>query len=94
MNPDSGQPDTTVSVREKFAIDSDMMVPAFGQSTEHVPVIDPDYLTEPLVRSAIYVRAPTLQLPTYPCQPEDDRGPGEPYRAPHYLVEASGARSI
>jgi cobaltochelatase CobS len=44
MNPDSGQPDTTVSVREKFAIDSDMMVPAFGQATEHVPVIDPDYL--------------------------------------------------
>ncbi len=44
MNPDSGQPDTSVSVREKFAIDSDMMVPAFGQATEHVPVIDPDYL--------------------------------------------------
>ena len=33
MTPDSGQPDTSVSVREKFAIDSDMMVPAFGQST-------------------------------------------------------------
>lgn len=44
MNPDSGQPDTSVSVREKFAIDSDMMVPAFGQATEHVPLIDPDYL--------------------------------------------------
>src|SRR5499425_1371792 len=44
MNPDSGQPDSTVSVREKFALDSDMMVPAFGQATEHVPVIDPDYL--------------------------------------------------
>src|SRR5437773_7203942 len=48
-------------------------------------VIDPDYLTEPLVRSAIYIRAPNLQLPTYPCQPEDDRQPGEAYRAPHYL---------
>lgn len=49
-------------------------------------VIDPDYLTEPLVRSATYIRAPNLQLPTYPCQPEDDRGPGEQYRAPHYLT--------
>src|SRR5262245_816838 len=48
-------------------------------------VIDPDYLTEPLVRSAIYIRAPNLQIPTYPCQPEDDRQPGEAYRTPHYL---------
>jgi cyclase len=47
-------------------------------------VIDPDYLTEPLVRSATYVRAPTLQLPPYPCQPEDYQ-PGEKYRVPHYL---------
>jgi len=48
-------------------------------------VIDPDYLTEPLVRSAIYIRAPTLQVPTYPCQSVDDRAPGEKYRVPHYL---------
>lgn len=47
-------------------------------------VIDPDYLTEPLVRSATYVRAPTLQLPLYPCQPEEYQ-PGERYRVPHYL---------
>ena len=47
-------------------------------------VIDPDYLTEPLVRSAIYVRAPTLQLPPYPCQPEEYQ-PGDKYRMPHYL---------
>ena len=47
-------------------------------------VIDPDYLTEPLVRSATYIRAPNLQLPTYPCQPEDDLAPGEKYRMPHY----------
>ena len=46
-------------------------------------VIDPDYLTEPLVRSATYMRAPTLQLPAYPCQP-DDFQPGD-YRVPHYL---------
>ena len=48
-------------------------------------VIDPDYLTEPLVRSATYVRAPTLQLPLYPCQPEEYQ-PGEKYRVPHYQV--------
>ncbi|MBI3050161.1 MAG: hypothetical protein HYY76_17825 [Acidobacteria bacterium] len=48
-------------------------------------VIDPDYLTEPLVRSATYVRAPTLQLPLYPCQPEEYQ-PGEKYRMPHYQV--------
>ena len=47
-------------------------------------VIDPDYLTEPLVRSATYMRAPTLQLPPYPCQPEEYQ-PGEKYRVPHYL---------
>ena len=47
-------------------------------------VIDPDYLTEPLVRSATYARAPTLQLPLYPCQPEEYQ-PGAKYRVPHYL---------
>jgi glyoxylase-like metal-dependent hydrolase (beta-lactamase superfamily II) len=51
-------------------------------------VIDPDYLTEPLVRSGTYVRAPTLQLPPYPCQGEDNAVPGDregPYKVPHYL---------
>jgi glyoxylase-like metal-dependent hydrolase (beta-lactamase superfamily II) len=48
-------------------------------------VLDPDYLTEPLVRSATYARAPTLQLPLYPCQPEEYQ-PGERYRVPHYQV--------
>jgi cyclase len=47
-------------------------------------VIDPDYLTEPLVRSATYMRAPTMQLPPYPCQPEEFQ-PGEKYHVPHYL---------
>jgi cyclase len=49
-------------------------------------IIDPDYLTEPLVRSATYVRAPSLQLPAYPCQPEDEQAPGAKYRVPHYLL--------
>lgn len=47
-------------------------------------ILDPDYLTEPLVRSATYMRAPTLQLPPYPCQPEEYQ-PGDTYRVPHYL---------
>jgi len=47
-------------------------------------VIDPDYLSEPFVRSATYMRAPTLQLPPYPCQPEEYQT-GEKYRVPHYL---------
>jgi len=50
-----------------------------------VTIIDPDYLTEPLVKSSIYIRAPTLQLPAYPCQPEDEQPPGSKYRVPHYL---------
>ena len=50
-------------------------------------VIDPDYLTEPLVRSGLYVRAPTEQLAPYPCQAEDNLPPGarESYKVPHYL---------
>jgi len=48
-------------------------------------VIDPDYLTEPLVRSATYIRDTTQQLPAYPCQPEEYQ-PGSKYRMPHYLL--------
>ncbi|OSQ39477.1 cobaltochelatase subunit CobS [Thalassospira mesophila] len=36
-------PDTKISVREAFGIDSDMMVPAFSQGSEHVPASDPTY---------------------------------------------------
>ena len=39
-----GLPDTKVSVRKMFRIDSDLTVPAYSQSSEHVPEIDPDYL--------------------------------------------------
>jgi cyclase len=48
-------------------------------------IMDPDYLTEPLVRGGTYVRAPTLNVPAYPCQPEDDLAAGDKYRTPHYL---------
>ena len=36
-------PDTEVSVREVFGIDSDMTVPAFAEPNEYVPEPDPDY---------------------------------------------------
>ena len=39
-----GMPDTKVSVRDVFHIDSDMETPAYSQRTEHVPDLDPDYL--------------------------------------------------
>src|SRR5215217_6483997 len=37
-------PDMKVSVRQVFGIDSDLEVPAYSQSEEHVPDLDPDYL--------------------------------------------------
>jgi cobaltochelatase CobS len=39
----AGLPDITISVRETFALDSDLEVPAFSQPTEHVPEIDDAY---------------------------------------------------
>ena len=38
------QPDTAVSVKDVFGIDSKLEVPAYSQKGEHVPEIDPDYL--------------------------------------------------
>ncbi len=37
-------PDTEVSVREVFGIDTDMTVPAYSEPNEYVPELDPDYL--------------------------------------------------
>src|SRR5271168_4481772 len=39
-----GLPDTRISVRKAFAIDSDIEAPAYSQASEHVPDLDPDYL--------------------------------------------------
>ncbi|MDF2096162.1 cobaltochelatase subunit CobS [Aquibaculum arenosum] len=39
----TGLPDTEVSVRETFGIDSDMKVPAYSQSCEYVPDLDDSY---------------------------------------------------
>ncbi|MEH3119221.1 MAG: cobaltochelatase subunit CobS [Methylorubrum populi] len=37
-------PDRQVSVREVFGIDLDLKVPAFSETDEHVPDLDPDYI--------------------------------------------------
>jgi cobaltochelatase CobS len=42
--PVAGPPDTKVSVRKVFGIDSDMEAPAYSESDEHVPDFDPDYI--------------------------------------------------
>ncbi len=43
MLEENGLPDTTVSAREVFGLDSDMRVPAFSEADEHVPSIDEAY---------------------------------------------------
>lgn len=47
------QPLQRVSVRERFGIDSDLMVPAFAQADQHVPEIDPAYRFVPDVTLAL-----------------------------------------
>ena len=42
--PAPGLPDTRISVRKAFGIDSDMEVAGYSQDDEHVPDLDPDYL--------------------------------------------------
>src|SRR5215207_2579648 len=39
-----GMPDLRLSARELFRIDSDLQVPAFSMTDEHVPPLDPDYV--------------------------------------------------
>ncbi len=50
---DPGLPETTVSVRETFNIDSDMEAPAYAEPNEHVPDFDEDYLFNKEVTLAI-----------------------------------------
>lgn len=47
------QPDTAVAARDVFGIDSDLMVPAFGEPDEHVPESDPGYRFNPDVTLAL-----------------------------------------
>nr|WP_234397643.1 hypothetical protein [Sneathiella glossodoripedis] len=42
--PEINMPDTKISVREVFGLDSDLEVPAFSQATELVPDLDPTYV--------------------------------------------------
>jgi cobaltochelatase CobS len=42
--PAPGLPDTRISVRKAFGIDSDMEIAGYSQDDEHVPDLDPDYL--------------------------------------------------
>lgn len=37
------QPDITINARKLFGIDSDMQVPAFSETDEHVPLVDETY---------------------------------------------------
>ena len=53
MSEASPLPDTKVSVRKVFGIDSDMEVPAYSKPNEHVPDLDPDYLFNREVTLAI-----------------------------------------
>jgi len=46
-------PDTEISVRETFNIDSDWVVPAYTEVSEHVPAFDADYLFDPSTTLAI-----------------------------------------
>lgn len=48
-----GMPDTEISVRETFKIESDLSAPAYSETSEHVPDIDPDYLFDRLTTLAI-----------------------------------------
>jgi len=46
-------PDITVSVRQTFGIDSDLEVPAFSKTDEHVPDVDDAYRFDPPTTLAI-----------------------------------------
>lgn len=46
-------PDITISAREVFGVDSDWQVPAFADTSEHVPSIDPHYIFDPDTTMAV-----------------------------------------
>ena len=46
-------PDVEISVAQTFGIDSSLSVPAFSQSSEHVPEVDPTYRFDPDTTLAI-----------------------------------------
>jgi cobaltochelatase CobS len=46
-------PDTTISAKEVFGIDTDMIIPAYLTPDAHVPDLDPDYLFDEITTRAI-----------------------------------------
>ena len=52
LSPDM-MPDASVVVRDAFGIDQDLSVPAFGERSEYVPLIDEDYVFDPDTTLAI-----------------------------------------
>ena len=46
-------PDTRISVREVFGVDTDMTVPAFSHGDSHAPELDPAYRFDPATTLAI-----------------------------------------
>ncbi len=46
-------PDATIDVRDTFGVDVDWQVPAFSESSEHVPEYDKDYVFDPDTTLAI-----------------------------------------
>ena len=44
MTKNTDMPDTKISVKNAFGINSDLKVPAYSKKSEHVPEIDPDYV--------------------------------------------------
>ena len=46
-------PDTQISIREVFGIETDATAPAFTQKSDHVPPLDPGYLFDPAATMAI-----------------------------------------
>ncbi len=53
VDPTLSVPDMKVSVRQVFGLDSDHDVPAFSETSEHVPDIDQDYQFDPETTKAI-----------------------------------------
>jgi cobaltochelatase CobS len=51
--PNDGIPDTKLSVRDTFGIDSDFAVPAFSEASEQVPPLDDAYRFDPPTTLAI-----------------------------------------
>jgi len=90
---------TTTHLKESFIRRNGVQGSFRRTVTEHVSldepyltwvliVNDPDYLTEPLIRSVTFQRAPNAQIPVYPCAPQQEEYRPEDagsYRVPHYL---------